>query len=173
MVPILYLTVGVAAVSIVVGFGSGWKLRDLSADAELAEVQAYHAKRESAWEKAARESTDLQRQIEQRRLQAATKEADDARHDAALDAKRATDLAAANRGLLDHVARLAAYADRPRSNPAPATGSTPAAGPGLVLANLYRSADEEARELAASYDAARRAGVTCERVYESLISSTH
>ena len=171
MVPVLYLTAGVAVVGLAVGFGGGWKLRDLSADAELAELQAYHAQRESAWERAARESTDLQRQIEQRRLQAATKEADDARHDAALDAKRAADLAAANRGLLDHVARLAAYADRTRRDPAPATGSAPATGPGMVLANLYRGADEEARELAASYDAARRAGITCERVYDSL--TTH
>jgi hypothetical protein len=173
MVPVLYLTAGAAAVGLAVGFGGGWKLRDLSANAALAELQAYHAQRESAWERAARESTDLQRQIETRRLQAAAKEVEDARTDAALDSKRATDLAAANRGLLDHVARLAAYADRPRGDPTAAAGSAPATGPGLVLAQLYRGADQEARDLAASYDAARRAGITCERVYDSLISSTH
>lgn len=174
MIPTLYLAAGACVVAAATGFGGGWKLRDLSADAELAEVKAYHAQRESTWERAARESTDLQRQIETTRRKAADKEIEDARNDAAMDARRAADLRAANGRLLDHVARLAAAADRPRSDPPATTRSEAAAGPGLVLADLYRSADLEAQELAAAYDASRRAGLTCERVYTSLtVSSTH
>lgn len=165
----IYLLAIIAAAAFAAGSGAGWKLRDLSADAELSKAQAACQARESAWERAARESEAKQRQIETERRAAADKEVSDARTDAAMDAKRAADLGAANRRLLDHVARLATYADRPRADPPAASGSAPAAGPGLVLAQLYRGADEEARELAASYDAARRAGLTCERVYTSLI----
>lgn len=158
----------IAAAVLAAGFASGWKLRDLGATAALAKVQAASAARESTWERAARESSEAQREIENTRRAAAQKEVDHARTDAALDARRATDLRAANGRLLEHVARLAAYADSPRGDTPAAAGSAPATGPGLVLANLYRGADEEARELAASFDAARRAGLTCERVYESL-----
>lgn len=171
MTPYLYLAAAAAIFS--AGLGAGWKARDVGADADVAKLKADHAAVIGAWDKAALESSEAQRALEQRRIAAASKEAEDARQDAQQDAARAAGLAAANRRLLDHVARLAAYADRPRSDPPAAVSSAPAAGPGMVLAQLYRGADAEATELAASYDAARRAGLTCERVYESLIVINH
>lgn len=42
------------------------------------------------------------------------------------------------------------------------------AGAGLVLAELYRGADDEATELAFAFDTARTRGLSCERAYDSL-----
>lgn len=162
----MLIALGLVALSM--GFGSGWKLRDLSADAELAEVKAYHAQRESAWERASRESTDLQRQIETARRKVADKEIQDAQHDAALDARRAADLRVVADQLRAHVARLTSTASEGGGDPPAAGGSPPATGPDLVLADLYRSVDDEAQELAAAFDRSRRAGLTCERIYTSL-----
>jgi len=150
------------------GFAGGYALRDLSADRELAVQATAHQLQVVAWERASRESSEKQRRIENERREALAKEVEDARTDAAKDARRAVDLGGANQRLLDHVARLAAVADRRSSDPAPAAGSASAAGPGMVLAELYRGANAEAQELATAFDASRRAGLTCERVYDSL-----
>lgn len=163
-----YIQLMIAAAVLAAGFASGWKLRDLAADAEAAQLRQAHATQTAEWERAARESTDQQRDLEKLRRKAVDKEVADVRQNAALDASRAADLRTANGRLLEHVARLAAHADQGCRDTAPAPRSAPATGPGLVLADLYRSVDREAEQLAASYDAARRAGLACERVYESL-----
>src|SRR5690606_36889083 len=67
----LYLIAAIAAAAFFAGAGSGWKLRDLAATAELAKVRAACTARESAWERAARESEARQRQIETERRAAA------------------------------------------------------------------------------------------------------
>ena len=74
--------------------------------------------------------------------------------------------------LREHITRLAAAADQGRGHPPAAAGSAPAAGAGLVLADLYRGADDEAQELARSFDAARRAGLACERIHDALTTTT-
>lgn len=49
----------------------------------------------------------------------------------------------------------------------PAGGSTPATGPGLVLAELYRGVDDRAEDLARALDRSIGAGLLCERAYDS------
>lgn len=166
--PTIYLVGAAAVVGLVAGGLTGWGLRDMAADNEAARLRLEHAEDFAAWERAARASEEAERAKERARQEAVNKETEDAKKDAAVDARRTADLRAANGRLLDHVARLAAYADQGCSNPPAAAGSAPAAGPGMVLADLYRGADSEASELAAAFDGARRAGLACERVYDAV-----
>ena len=131
-------------------------------------LEARHADQRAAWDRAARESEMAERAKEQARQAALIKEVEDVRKDAALDVRRAAGLAANADRLRDHITRLATAADQGCGHPSTAAGGAPAAGPGLVLADLYRGADDEAQELARSFDAARRAGLACERIHDSL-----
>ncbi|URI08768.1 DUF2514 domain-containing protein [Aquincola tertiaricarbonis] len=70
--------------------------------------------------------------------------------------------------LRQHVAALASRCGGPASDPAAAAGSAPAAGAGLVLADLFSRADERAGQLAEYADQARIAGQACERAYQAL-----
>lgn len=107
------------------------------------------------------------RETEAARRAAIDKELDRVTQDAKQDARRATELDDAARKLRQHVVRLAAVIHSAPNRPA-ASSSAPAAGPGLVLANLYRSVDEEAIELAQAFDQAHRAGLACERIHDAL-----
>mgnify|MGYP007100144998 CR=1 FL=1 len=93
-------------------------------------------------------------------------------HAAQTDAARARADAVAATGSADrlrqHVAALAANCGATASDPTTAAGSAPAAGAGLVLADLFRRADERSGQLAEYADQARIAGEACVRAYESL-----
>jgi len=160
IVPTFYLAAAALVFGLVVGGSAGWAVQGVRKDALIANERADNASR-------AVKAVEEVRAVERARVAtigAIANEADQKTLVARRHAAAADDVAVRLRG---HVARLAAACAGPADPAAPAA-SAPAAGPGLVLANLYRSADEEARELAASFDAARRAGLTCERVYESL-----
>ena len=163
-----YVQLIIAAAVLAAGFGSGWKLRDLAADAELSKVRAEHSTVVADAERASREESEALRERERVMRNVTAKEVEDARQDAALDARRAADLQSVADRLRRHVARLAAATAAPGGDPAAAAGGEAAAGPGLVLADLYGRADDEAQELARSFDAARRAGLACERVYGAV-----
>jgi len=99
------------------------------------------------------------------------------RHDAQTSIAQARiDAAVAARAagsLRQRAAELATACDRGfAADPAAAAGSAPAAGPGLVLADVFGRADNAAGELAAAYDQARAAGLACERAYDSLTLET-
>lgn len=81
--------------------------------------------------------------------------------------RRAADLDAVRRRLLDASIRPACGAVAADPVAGPAGGGAAAAGPGLVLAELYRRVDDEAAELARYADAAAAAGRLCERAYGS------
>jgi len=112
-------------------------------------------------------AADRARAEEQRRTtaqteiaNAATKDLDKTRR----DARAAGD--AAER-LRVRVAELLA-ASRAGSNSASASPSAPASPPDTLLAELFRRADERAGSLAEDLDAARVAGLACERSYDTL-----
>lgn len=70
-----------------------------------------------------------------------------------------------------HVRLLAAAkraSQRPSCDAAPAGPGAPASAPAVVLADVLGRIDARAGELAAYADAARIAGLACERAYESL-----
>jgi len=88
---------------------------------------------------------------------------------AVVQADASTARAAADR--LHNSAEILArrLADRERTCQSPPPGAGQAAGSGAVLlAELFRSADKRAGELAAAADEARTRGVACERAYDAL-----
>lgn len=88
---------------------------------------------------------------------------------AVVQADASTARAAADR--LHNSAEILArrLADRERTCQSAPPGAGQAAGSGAVLlAELFRSADERAGELAAAADEARTRGLACERAYDAL-----
>lgn len=170
-----YLHVAALLLSMLIGAAGGWGVKGAWTSSSLAAAERRAEKAEVAlvtqrgeWERQSRISAETQRATEQARQQARDKEVRDAQAQAKLDAARAAASRRAADQLREHVVRLAASADRGRDDPAAAPGGPPATGPGLVLANLYRDADDEAHELAQAFDLSRRAGLVCERLYDSL-----
>ncbi|MGC4075460.1 MAG: DUF2514 family protein [Rubrivivax sp.] len=126
-----------------------------------------HAEHLAADERATREAEQAARFEESRRTAAHREIADEAQRMAArgrADSAAADDAA---RRVRDRAEQLAAACPS-AGDPTPAAGSAPAAGPGLVLADMLRRADARAGELARYADEARIAGLACERAYDSL-----
>jgi uncharacterized protein YlxW (UPF0749 family) len=170
-----YLHAAALLIAMLLGAAGGWGIKGVRADAAVnaatqraVKVELALAAERAAWQAASRASTEEQRAEEQRRQAAKDKEVRDAQEQARLDAARAAASRRAADQLREHVARLATRADQACSGSDAAPGGPPAAGPGLVLADLYRGADDEAHELAQAFDLARRAGLVCERLYDSL-----
>jgi len=161
-------TAAALAVAMAASAATGWWLRDVQAQAQLGALRTAHALQQVAQERQAREAGEAQRKAEAQIRLAINQEAIHARAQAAAQAARAADLRAVAGRLRQHVVALATAASPADGSAAAADGSPPAAGAGLVLAELYRGADEEAVELALAFDAARGAGLACERVYGAL-----
>ena len=130
---------------------------------------------QSKWDKQALElatakakAIELVREEEQRRQtaidgvrqhaeqQIARAEADAAAADAAADSLR------------EQAKRLAARAGQCTSHPTATQSGKATAQPSVVLADVLGRADERAGQLAAAYDRARAAGLTCEAAYDAL-----
>ena len=75
--------------------------------------------------------------------------------------------AAAGR-LRDRAAQLAAACGPAGPHPAPPGAGEATAGAGLVLADVLGRSDDTSGELATAFDAARGAGLACERAYDAL-----
>lgn len=127
--------------------------------------RAAHAADLAAWSKASAEASETNREIGVQRRRAQQGVIDAARTENAALQRRATTLDAVAGQLRD---ALAASAGEAAGDPAAASGGPPTAGAGLVLTDLYRSTDEEARSLARAFEAARAAGLACQRSYDSL-----
>ena len=165
MIASLYAAVAGLAVGVALLAGSYWAGHSAAADSCRASTE--RAAAVAAQEHA--QQSEAYREIETLRRRARDQELTRAQQDAAQDARRAAELGTAAEQLRAHVARLAAACASPDR---PAAGSSaPAAGPSLVLANLYRGVDDEAQELAAAFDRARRSGLACERIHDSLRSA--
>lgn len=161
-----------AALAVAIACGSlsaGYWLRGMRADRELAELRTQHASQLATQIDAALRASEEARREEARRAFAMEGVARDARTQAEQARRDAVAADDAARRLRDHAARLAAQCARPAAvHPAATVASPPAAGPGLVLADLRDRADQVAGELAAAVDRSRIAGLACERAYDSL-----
>ena len=93
-----------------------------------------------------------------------------AEHIADLERARADAAAAADAGqrLRDRIAAITATCGRAASDPGPASGSAPAVATADLLADVQRRLGEAAQGIAAHADAARAAGLACERSYDAL-----
>lgn len=137
-------------------------------DADLALVREGRAQDRAAAAAAAASGIAAARAEESRRHAALQEIADAANLDAARARDDAAAAARAAGGLRQRAAQLAAGCGATAGDPAAATGSAPAAGAGLLLADLLGRADDRAGGLAAYADQARAAGIACERAYDSL-----
>ena len=148
---------------------AGWqtlRLADARADAAQARQALADYRADVAQASAAAASAALAETARrQAQLTEITDHADTQIAAARADAVRAR--AAADR--LRIAARAAAGAcDAGAADPASPDAGTPATGPGLVLSDVLSRADDTAGELASALDAARAAGLACERAYDSL-----
>jgi hypothetical protein len=149
----IHLIVIAVVMAFAAGFTGGWKMRAAGAEAEAAATARAHVV-----------AVENARSVERVRVERMGEIADAAEKQAQDALRRAAAADDVARRLRDHVTRLAAAC----TGSAPDSTGAPTSGPGLVLSNLYRGADTEAHELAASFDAARRAGLACERAYDAL-----
>ena len=163
------LSMAALAVGLVVGAGGAWVVRGWQAGAQLQTERAAYARALADAEAATTRAVEDARTKEQRRADAVQEIADHAHAQLAAaraDAGRAR--AAADRLRSAATAYATATCGGPAADSPAAPGSASAAGPGLVLADLFGRADDRAGELAAAFDAAHAAGVACERAYDTL-----
>ncbi|CAM3282183.1 DUF2514 family protein [Pseudomonas fluorescens] len=135
-----------------------WEVQDWRYGKQLAEIGESNAL-------AVTEAGTKARTEEQRRQSAVNKEASDAREQnkaAAVDAGAAD---AAGNSLHIEAGKFAATAC---GDPGVAQRGASATRAAMVLSDLLQRADKRAGELAAAYDRARIAGLTCERSYQSV-----
>lgn len=164
--PSVWAVVISAVLSALVAASAAWVVRGWQAGHEVAELKAAYAQERERQAKV--HARDLVAVINRGDALAAVaeKDAQDARTQAAAARRTVADLRAESDQLRQHVFRLAAATAAP-GEPATATaGSAPAAGPGLVLANLWGGAEGEAIELGPALDEARARGLRCERAYD-------
>lgn len=131
----------------------------------LAEARATLAEERAAWSAAAASATQHERDRERAWTSAHQEITDAYLHVAAQLAADRRDADAV--GLRLHQAART-RAGRACSDPGAAGGGTAAESPDYLLSELFARADARAGELAAFADAARAAGLACERAYGSL-----
>lgn len=149
--------------------GSGWWARGIQAERDVAHAAAAHAQALRSLADAATTASEHARAAERGasdRIHAIATEAHDAIQNAYRDAAAADRVA---QQLRQHIARLVApAAGGAASDPGAAAAGPPAAGPGLVLADVLGRADGRAGELARFADQAHAAGLACERAFDAV-----
>ena len=136
--------------------------------ARHADTRARHAEQVADLERASREAALAARTEERRRTAEVQKAADEA-HDALARAR--ADAAAANdagQRLRDRVAALTATCGRASGDTSPAASGPSAVATADLLADVQRRLDAAADGIAAHADAARAAGLACQRSYDAL-----
>lgn len=138
------------------------------AKTEIQAERAGRAQDKAAAAMAAASAVMAERAKEQGRYAEIRETADDAQAKAA---RARADALAAARGrdrLQQYATELAARCGGAGGDTQAAEGGPPAAGPGLVLAELLRRSAERSGQLAEYADQARIAGQACERAYDAL-----
>lgn len=169
LIPILFGIAMMLAIGV-----CGWWLHhsgyQSGADAKELEWSAKWNK-QAEQQATAKANAELKAREEEQRRQASI---DKVRDDAEKQIARAESDALAARdaadGVLEQAKRLAARAGKCPSNTSASQSGTPAAEPGVVLADVLGRADARAGELAAAYDRSRAAGLACEMAYDALLA---
>lgn len=147
-----YVLASIVVMVVCLGFyRAGYQAADTAWQSEWATAQANAESNARAQEQAMHDTIQEVRADAHEQIRQAT--ADAATANAAADS------------LHQHAERLARKAAECSS---PTTGSAAANTPGMVLANVLARADKAAGELAAAYDHARIAGLSCERAYDGV-----
>lgn len=148
--------------------GSTWTKR--SAQVEIQAMRAAFAEAAAAAERDAREREAKAREEERRRAARIQEVANDAKRKADANARAAAAARRATDELRAAYATVASalVAGGGPADTAAAAGGEAAAGPGLVLAELFGGSRDRLQSCAAALDASRAAGLACERAYDSL-----
>lgn len=163
-----YIVVAAAFVVVLISGVSGWLIRGVQADRDIAVLKSQHDEQVSQAAQKYAEALGEVRKLEAARVETVKKEAQDANKlaDAArVSAGRADDVA---RRLREHIPRLVSAAGPTSSDPAAPEGSSTVEGAGLVLTRLFDRSDAQLRSCAAALDQSIIAGRTCERLYDAL-----
>lgn len=138
-------------------------------------ARADHAATKHAWaderarlHEAAANAERASRQQEQDREDAQRRIVAEAQRAAARSREDAAAAAAAGVGLRERAAALAARCGDTGPDSAAATGGPAASAAGVVLADVLGRLEADGRVATATLDAARAAGLACERAYDSL-----
>lgn len=160
MTPVQKMTGLVVLILVLMASAAGvtWQVQDWRYGKQLAEIGEAQAL-------AVTEAGNTARQEEQRRQSAVNKEASDAREQNKVAVVDAGTADAAGERLHVEADKFAAAAC---GDPGAAKRGASATRAAMVLSELFQRADKRAGEMAAAYDRARIAGLTCERSYDSL-----
>jgi hypothetical protein len=148
---------------------AGWQTLRLSGEqSDHADTRARHAEQMQAMFEAARQAGEQARTEERRRTAEVQKAADEAHQ--ALERARADAAAATDAGqrLRDRLASLTATCGRASGDAGPAVSGPSAVATADLLADVQRRLDEAADGIARHADAARAAGLACQRSYDAL-----
>ncbi|WP_424624431.1 DUF2514 family protein [Achromobacter marplatensis] len=159
-----YAVVGLVAAAL--ASCAAWTAQGWRYTAQLADLRAAHAQERDAQAQATVAAVEAVRNEERRRMAAVEIARDDAQKQAvaaAADAAGARDERDRLRARTNALARAAAVRD-----PDAAGGSPAGASAVDLLAYMLGRVSERATELAEIADRARIAGLTCERLHESL-----
>jgi hypothetical protein len=164
----LYLRVGGVMLAVValagvlyLAYDHGVEVADGRWKGKWADQQVLQAKGLAA-------ATTANRAEEQRRQAAIDEVSNDARKQYTVAVADAVAADLAGQRLHDSARALAGRASCPSGDPAVAQRSASATRAAMVLSDLFQRADQRAGELAKAYDAARIAGLACEKAFDSL-----
>lgn len=147
-------------------FGSGWLARGEIARRQVAELKASHADTVAALEAAARKAVEDARAREDSIMAKAEEVVNEARQIAQQSQLDAAAADTARVSLLDAAKKY--YAGRcPGASPTAAGRGQAAGASGDLFFDLYARTDAVAGEMARHADAARSAGLACERIYSA------
>ena len=163
-----WLRIALAAGALALAGSAGWGARAVLADRDLAQLQGQRDADRASWSTASAEASEAARETERLRRRALEKAATDADAQNTRLLADAAAAAAAGRRLHDTAAAFAAGACPSPGSSTPAEASPATPTPAVVLAELFRRADERAGDLAAAADAARAAGAACEASFDAL-----
>lgn len=166
MTPLRYAAAGLLV--LLLAFGLVQSARLQRAETAIQTERAGRAQDKAAAAMAAASAVMAARAEEQRRQAEIQETADVAKTQAAAARRDAIAAAGSRDRMQQRAAELAASCDGGSQDPAAAEGGPPAAGPGLVLAELLRRSAERSGQLAEYADQARIAGQACERAYQAL-----
>ena len=157
---------GLLAAALLLAGVQTWRLA--GEQAEHADTRARHAEQVADLERASREAAQAARTEERRRTAEVQKAADEAHQ--ALERARADAAAATDAGqrLRDRLASLTAACGRAAGDAGPAVSGPSAVATADLLADVQRRLDEAADGIARHADAARAAGLACQRSYDAL-----
>lgn len=164
----VYVRLAIAVALLALSFISGYAVRDKSAEAEIAKLNAVHAAEKT--KRAEQHAEDIERvRTEERNTQRKIQEAldaENAKRTAAEAARRKSDAAAV--GLRNQLQATRTELADLQADPSTSERCQAAAATGAVCTDLLGQCSERRRELAAFAESSARAGDLCVRTYQAL-----